>query len=143
MTSTKTLTLALLAVSLLSATSVFADEVSSEDKERAYQIACVPGSEKNLKGDDANGAVEFREFYQNFLANPALIQPVFEQLKKGGNGISGIGLAIQIAATCGATDLLRADIEARGCTNSKGESLSIAKALEVCGPINAWVAEQK
>jgi|GEM_PF-3724879 len=144
MTSTKTLTLAVLAASLLSATSVFAkDEVSAEDKERAYQIACVPGCEKALSTDDAKSAAEFRAFYQSFLANPAAILPVFEQYKNGGNGISGIGLAIQLAVTCGATDLLRADIEARGCKNEKGAELSISHALEVCAPVIEWVNAQE
>ena len=140
--NTKTVLLALIAsLTLLPALSARADgqgeNISAEEKERAYQILCVPGSEKGLSEKDANEALEFRVGYHQFLRNPVSIIAQYERAKEEGGMMNQLGAAIMIAATCGATDILKADIAARGCLDNQGRPASIKKVLEACAPVMA------
>ncbi len=137
MKSRKFLALAVLAATFLSATSVLADEVSPEDKERAYQMICVQAP-KDIDGKDLADSINFRTYFHGFLRQPELILPKFEELKKA-SGLEGIGLAIEVAASCGAVTILQKDIETRGCKDESGKEASIQRALEICGPIVEWL----
>lgn len=137
MTNTKTLVLALVATFALPVSAARADEVNAEEKERAYQILCVPGSEKALNEQDAKEALDFRVGFHQFLRHPNAIIAQYERDKSEGGPMGAIGSAIMIAATCGATDILKADIETRGCVDEKGRPASIKKAVEACAPVLA------
>ena len=137
MTNTKTLVLALVASLALPVSAARADDVNAEEKERAYQILCVPGSEKGLNEQDAKEALEFRVGFHQFLRHPNAIIAQYERDKSEGGLMGAIGSAIMIAATCGATDILKADIETRGCVDEKGRPASIRKAVEACAPVLA------
>lgn len=139
--NTKTVLLALVASLALPVSAARADaqseNVNAEEKERAYQILCVPGSEKGLNEQDAKEALEFRVGFHQFLRHPNAIIAQYERDKSEGGLMGAIGSAIMIAATCGATDILKADIETRGCVDEKGRPASIRKAVEACAPVLA------
>lgn len=136
MKSRDLLALALIACTLAPSVSFANEEVSAEDKERAYQILCVPGAADAVADEkDRSEAKEFRVVFHQFLRNPSAIISQYQRDKSEGGFLGALGAGIMIAATCGATDILKADIEARGCTDEKGKPASIKKAIELCAPV--------
>lgn len=131
---TKTVMLALIASFTLTAT-VRAENVNAEEKERAYQILCVPGSEKGLSKKEAGDAKEFRVGFHQFLRNPNAILAQVQRDKAEGGLLAAFGAAIMLAATCGAADVLKDDIATRGCKDDQGRAASTAIALAACAPV--------
>ncbi len=136
MQTRKTLTLALLGSLLLSTLAVASeDHITPEQKEQTYQALCVPGSEEKFTQKDKEEALRFRELFFDFLRDPAAyLAKIKEQEEKGGF-MGSLSAAILASATCGAAEVLKTDIETRGCTDQFGHPVELKKALEICAPV--------
>lgn len=133
--------LAILALLFVPSNAKAQDEISATEKEAMYQVMCVPNSKtvEDLSDEDKVDARNSQKQFINFLKSPeaaieSLMQsPLFkdEELE---NPLDILGPVITFTMTCGMAEILKTDIETRGCSDGQS-NVSAQRALELCRPL--------
>jgi len=133
--------LAILALLFVPANAKAQEEITAAEKEAMYQVMCVPKSKaiEDLSAEDKVDALNSQKQFINFLKSPeatveSLLQsPLFKD-EEAGNPWDLLEPVITFAMTCGMTEILKSDIESRGCSDGQ-INVGALNALKLCQPL--------
>jgi len=114
------------------------------DKEKSFQLLCVPESERNLPEEEAKQALLYRTAFHNFLRNPEPVISAYREAVKEDNGmLETLAATISVAINCGMTDLVKKEAATRGCLDESSQNVDITKAAQLCEAALQELKEQK
>ena len=112
-------------------------QIDAAEKEKAYQIVCVPGSEgeKSIPADKAQEFTQFRERFHHVLTNPQLELAESEKAFFSKDFGTVFSAGLDLALTCGLVRIMSEDINSRGCKDTAGASYDAKRATVYCADL--------